>query len=284
MTASSDYARVERVIRYIAEHSDEQPSLKELAHLVNLSEFHFQRLFQRWAGVTPKSLLQCVTLGRAKALLRDSRSLLEASLAVGLSGTSRLYDLFLQLEAMTPGEYKALARGLTIRWGIHPSPFGDALFALTDRGLCRLSFVGDDAAATIEELRTDWPGARLVEAPVASRALAGELRRRLRGAPDRPLPLLLKGTPFQLKVWEALLSVPEGAVTSYQSLASAIGQPRATRAVGSAIAANPIALLIPCHRVLRATGQLGDYRWGPVRKRAVLALEQARLPRAVAAR
>lgn len=274
---SSDYNRVEQVIRYLETHATEQPGLSELARHAGLSAFHFQRLFRRWAGVTPKDFLQCLTLERAKALLADSCSLLEASAEVGLSGPSRLHDLFLRLEAMTPGEYKRAGQGLTLRWGVHGTPFGEALFAATDRGLCGLGFLEEGSrGAALAELQARWPASTLKEDAQATESIAAEVVSRMLGRPGKPLALLLKGSPFQVKVWRALLAVPEGRIASYQAIAGLAGSPDASRAVGTALAMNPIGYLIPCHRVIRATGALGDYHWGGLRKRALLGVEGAR--------
>lgn len=275
--SSTDYDRIAEAIHYIDTHVQDQPSLADVAGHLGLSEFHFQRLFHRWAGVTPKDFLRYLTLRRAKPLLVQSNSLLEASLAVGLSGSGRLHDLFASIEAMTPGEYKQGARGLTIGWGLHPTPLGLGLFAATSRGLCGLSFVeADGLAAAVEALAARWPEARLVEDPAATEAAAREVSARMQGQQPGPLSLVLKGTPFQLKVWEALLTLPEGQVTTYSGLAAAAGAPGASRAVGTAMGNNPIGYLIPCHRVIRASGALGEYRWGEIRKKALLALEGAR--------
>ena len=274
---SSDYRRVERAIQYLDGHAQEQPSLREVARHAGLSEFHFQRLFHRWAGVTPKAFLQCHTLTRAKALLGGSGSLLETSLELGLSGSGRLHDLFLNLEAMTPGEFKRRGDGLDIHWGVHATPFGEALFAVTPRGLCALSFLeGETRAEAVASLQQRWPGAQLTEASIRTEPIAAEVVARMHGTAVRPLSLVLKGSPFQIKVWEALLTIPEGGLLSYQGLAGRIGSPNACRAVGTALATNPIGYLIPCHRVIRATGALGDYRWGGTRKRALLGVEGAR--------
>lgn len=273
----SDYSRVERAIRFLAEHAVEQPSLERVAAEVGLSPFHFQRLFQRWAGVSPKRFLQVLTLAEAKRMLAESRSLLDVSHGVGLSGPSRLHDLFLGLERMTPGEFKARAAGLTIRWGVADTAFGPALFAALDRGLCGLSFLQeDDREGALSELRARWPGAHLVADEAAIRGHAEALDAHLRGVPGRPLGLVLKGTPFQLRTWEALLRVPPGQAISYRDLAALAGSPRALRAVGTAVGQNPIACLIPCHRVIQATGALGQYHWGAARKQALLAFERAR--------
>jgi len=274
--AKSDYSRVEQAIRYLAAHAAAQPDLAEVAGVVGLSEFHFQRLFQRWAGVSPKRFLQFLTLEAAKARLAESRSLLEVSHAVGLSGPSRLHDLFLSLERMTPGEFKAQAGGLTIYWGVEDTPFGPALFAALDRGLCGLAFLEDGSPeGAFEELRARWPGARLEAAPARIRGYAEALNARMRGRLDEPLAVVLKGTPFQLKTWEALLRIPSGQVLAYGDLAGLAGAPGASRAVGTALGQNPLAWLIPCHRVLQASGAVGAYHWGTPRKQAMLGFERA---------
>ena len=274
---NSDYSRVAQAIEYLEAHATDQPGLVEVAAHVGLSEFHFQRLFHRWAGVTPKDFLQCLTLTRAKALLLDSRSLLETSLELGLSGPSRLHDLFLNVEAMTPGTFKRGGGGLTIHWGVHETPFGEALLAVTPRGLCGLSFLGDGPREdALRGLRRRWPEAELAEAPDRTGPIAREVTARMQGTIGQPLALVLKGSPFQVKLWQALLAIPEGRVTSYQGLAGLIQSPGASRAVGTALSMNPIGYLIPCHRVIRATGAIGEYRWGSVRKQALLAMEGAR--------
>jgi AraC family transcriptional regulator of adaptative response/methylated-DNA-[protein]-cysteine methyltransferase len=274
---TSDYSRVERAIRYLEAQAQNQPRLAEIAGHVGLSEFHFQRLFRRWTGVSPKDFLQCLTLNRAKRLLADSRSTLATSLELGLSGNSRLHDLFLSLEAMTPGEFQRGGEGLTIRWGVHATPFGEALFALAPRGLCGLSFLAESARAqAVAELRLRWPATDLVEDSLRTEPIAREVVGRMQGTLSQPLALVLKGSPFQIKVWSGLLAIPEGQVESYQDLARRIGSPQASRAVGTALAGNPIGYLIPCHRVIRATGAIGDYHWGPLRKQALLGVEAAR--------
>lgn len=272
-----DYARMEQAIHFLASHLEEQPGLGEVARHLGLSEHHFHRLFRRWVGVTPKDFVQQLTLVRARKLLARDATVLEASLAVGLSGGGRLHDLFTGLEAMTPGEFKRGAEGLPLCWGLHGTPLGMALIAVTDRGVCGFSFVepGSEAEA-IANLHARWPGATLIERPAATRSVADEVSRRMRGDFGQPLSLVLKGTPFQLKVWEALLSIPEGQVMTYQGLAGAAGAPTASRAVGTAMGANPVGYLIPCHRVIRSTGAIGEYRWGASRKQLLLALEAAR--------
>ncbi len=273
----SDYTRIEHAIRLLQSRAREQPSLAELAAAAGLSEFHFQRLFQRWAGISPKRFLQVLTLAEAKRMLAESRSLLDTSFEVGLSSPSRLHDLFLTLECMTPGEYKARAAGLTIRWGVEETPFGPALFAALDRGLCGLSFLTeDDPETAFAQLRERWPEATLEAAPAAVRPLAEAFATRMAGRTDQPLSLVLKGTPFQLRTWEALLRIPPGHALAYADVAKLAGSPGASRAVGSAVGANPIAGLIPCHRVIQGTGALGDYRWGAPRKAALLAVERGR--------
>jgi AraC family transcriptional regulator of adaptative response/methylated-DNA-[protein]-cysteine methyltransferase len=254
-----------------------QPSLAEVAAQAGVSEFHFQRMFQKWAGISPKRFLQYLTLKEAKGLLMDSRSLLDASQELGLSSPSRLHDLFLSLECMTPGQFKERARGLRLAWAVAPTPFGPALLAALDGRLCALSFLEDgEAGPALAELRERWPLADAHHDPDALRPLAEALQERFQGGSSRPLALTLQGTPFQLKVWEALLAIPEGRVLSYGDLAKAVGEPGAGRAVGAAVGRNPIALLIPCHRVIQASGALGGYHWGMDRKRVILALERAR--------
>lgn len=232
---------------------------------------------KRWAGVSPKRFLQFLTLEEAKRMLAESKSVLEASLGVGLSGPSRLHDLFLSLERMTPGEYKARAHGLTIHWGVEDTPFGPALFAAMDRGLCGLSFLLEDGPeGAWKTLRERWPDARLEASPALVRTYAQALSARVEGKTDQPLSLVLKGTPFQLKTWEALLRIPTGKVLAYGDLADLTGASGASRAVGGAIGRNPIAYLIPCHRVIQSTGAFGAYHWGAPRKKAMLALERVR--------
>ena len=271
----TDFDRIEQAILYLDEHSREQPSLADVASFVGLSESHFQRLFTRWAGISPKRFLQFQTVAHARALLDESRSLLDATYEAGLSSAGRLHDLFVTIDAVTPGEYKRGGDGLLIEWGAHETPFGECVIGTTPRGVCGLNFATDDGVeGAVASLARTWEGARLVERPAATRPLA----ERIFGGgqpPRQPLAVLVKGTNFQLKVWEALLRIPVGAVTTYESLASAAGVPRAVRAVGSAIGANPVSYLIPCHRVIRKTGAFGNYGGGIARKRAMLAWEWA---------
>lgn len=265
------YQRIEKVIGYIETHGEEQPRLSVLAKVAGLSVSRFHRLFRRWAGTTPKAFLKFVTAGRAKELLRESADVLGASLELGLSGPGRLHDLFVTLEAVTPGEFKSGGRGLEVRWGFHESPFGTAFVATTPRGICHLGFVDGDRKAALTSLRKRWPRALMKEDRAGTRAvLAKAFRGRGR------VPVSLAGTPFQTKVWEALLRIPPGRAASYAQVAAAVGSPKATRAVGTAVGDNPVAFLIPCHRVLRSTGALGGYRWGTGRKRAILAWEASK--------
>ncbi|WAF78777.1 methylated-DNA--[protein]-cysteine S-methyltransferase [Aeromonas dhakensis] len=272
----SDYARIADAIRFIASQVARQPTLDEIAAHVHLSPFHFQRLFSRWAGVTPKRYLQVLTLERAKALLQESRPLLEVADTLGLSSGSRLYDHFVQLEAVTPGEYKQRGAGLVIDHGVHDTPFGQAFVALTPRGVCNFSFLDDQAPQTpLAALAHNWPEAELREAPSRTRGIIHTMFNDSK-TPDRPISLHVSGTNFQISVWRALLQIPPAKVVSYAQVASAVGNPKAARAVGLAVGANPVALMIPCHRVIQQNGKLGGYHWGETRKQAIHAWEAAR--------
>jgi AraC family transcriptional regulator of adaptative response/methylated-DNA-[protein]-cysteine methyltransferase len=273
MENSGDYARVERAITYLADHWQEQPSLDDVAAHVGRSTFHFQRLFQRWVGVSPKRFLQFVTLEHAKQRLRESATVLEAAFDVGLSGPSRLHDLFVGLEAVTPGQFRSAGKELRIEWGVHDSPFGRCFIAATSRGICALRFqqTGDDLVAM---LRGDWQAA-VLHRDQKSTALWIQRAFAPHADGDR-LSLFVNGTPFQVQVWRALLAIPAGCLTTYQGIARAIGRPAASRAVGNAVGSNPIAWLIPCHRVIRGAGTLGGYRWGVTRKQAMLGWEACR--------
>jgi AraC family transcriptional regulator of adaptative response/methylated-DNA-[protein]-cysteine methyltransferase len=274
---NDDYRRIAKAIRYLEDHAIDQPGLEEVAEQVHLSPYHFQRLFTRWAGVSPKRFLQFLTLAHAKRLLEGSTQL-DTAYRSGLSSPSRLHDLFVAVDAVTPGQYKGLGSGLEIAYGLHPSPFGQCLAAVTERGLCGLSFVEEAGPeAAIRDLHRRWPKARLVK---NQERTAGMIRRVFGSAAQgnrTPIPLLLRGTNFQIKVWEALLRIPPGSVISYHRLAEAVGNPAASRAVGSAVGANPVAYLIPCHRVILSTGAFGNYRYGAIRKKAILGWEQAQL-------
>ncbi|MFM5471956.1 bifunctional transcriptional activator/DNA repair enzyme AdaA [Aeromonas veronii] len=272
----SDYARIADAIRFIASQVERQPTLDEIAAHVHLSPFHFQRLFSRWAGVTPKRYLQVLTLERAKALLQESRPLLEVADTLGLSSGSRLYDHFVQLEAVTPGEYKQRGAGLVIDHGVHDTPFGQAFVALTQRGVCNFSFLDEKAPEVpLAALAHNWPEAELREAPSRTQNVINTMFDGSK-APDRPISLHVSGTNFQISVWRALLQIPPAKVVSYAQVASAVGNPKAARAVGLAVGANPVALMIPCHRVIQQNGKLGGYHWGETRKQAIHAWEAAR--------
>ncbi len=271
--SETDYQRVAAAIHYLRENTSQQPALEQVAKQVGLSPYHFQRLFKRFAGVSPKRFLQHLTADHAKQLLRQSASVLETSFAVGLSSPGRLHDLLISVEAVTPGEFKTGGAELRIAYGVHPTPFGDCLLALTERGICRLEFIdAGEVDAALQRLQKAWPRAELIENRAAIAATLAQIFKPS-GKRDAPLPLLLCGTNFQLKVWQALLQIPAGAITSYGALAAQLGHPGASRAVGSAIGQNPIGYLIPCHRVLRGNGEVGGYRWGVERKLAILGRE-----------
>lgn len=277
MNTSTHYDQVAEAIGFLAAHVEEQPSLERVASSVGLSGPHFQRMFSEYTGVSPKQFLQHLTLRRAKDLLRDGASVLEGAHAVGLSGPARLHDHFVVLEAMTPGEFKDGGEGLSMRFGVHATPFGTIGIALTDRGICALEFLEGAPEAFASALRDRWPSARIVRNDTATRAEPARLFD-LRAARSL-VHLHVNGTNFRVRVWDALLRIPAGAVRSYNDVAGAIGEPTAARAVGGAIAANPIAFLIPCHRVILGSGVIGNYRWGSPRKRALLAWEAARAAR-----
>jgi AraC family transcriptional regulator of adaptative response/methylated-DNA-[protein]-cysteine methyltransferase len=272
---AEDYRRIEQAIRFLEEHYLEQPDLSAAANCIGLSEFHFQRLFTRWVGISPKRFLQFLTKEHAKDLLRQPVDLLEASYASGLSSPGRLHDLFVACEAVTPGEYKTHGDGLTIQYGFHQTPFGECLLARTTRGVCALAFVEEGGGEqALNDLRLKWRRARLEENPAATAALVAQIFR----PPDArtgTMNLLLNGTNFQIKVWEALLRIPSGAVVSYEDVAMSIGMPGAARAVSNAVASNPVAVLIPCHRVIRKDGDFGGYHYGTARKKALLGWEMA---------
>ncbi|MCC0030737.1 MAG: methylated-DNA--[protein]-cysteine S-methyltransferase [Brucellaceae bacterium] len=269
-----DYEIVRRVIETISLDYRDQPSLDRLAASAGLTPTALQKLFTRWAGLSPKAFLQAVTLDHARRLLDEGMPLLETSLEVGMSGPGRLHDLFVTHEAMSPGDYKTRGAGLTIRYGYHISPFGIALVMVTDRGLCGLAFADPGGeAASLADMRSRWPNATYVEdiaatAPYAARVFdPGHWRR------DEPLRVVMIGTDFQLRVWKALLNIPMGRATTYSSLACEIGAPKASRAVGAAVGANPLSFVVPCHRAVGKSGALTGYHWGLTRKRAILGWE-----------
>jgi AraC family transcriptional regulator of adaptative response/methylated-DNA-[protein]-cysteine methyltransferase len=273
----SDYERIAKAISYVAQRAKEQPCLEDIAAHVNLSPYHFQRIFCRWAGTTPKRFLQVLTIESGKALLDESHSLLEVTDELGLSSSSRLHDYFVHLEAVTPGEYKNKGKDLLIEYGVHESPFGPLFIAMTKRGVCRAAFLeAENIDALLSELESCWPHASIAKNNTASKALV-EAMFGIIPLPERPLSLHIAGTNFQLAVWRALLRIPAGALVSYGQLATAIGQPQSSRAVGNAIAANPVAFLVPCHRVIQQTGALGGYRWGQTRKQMIQLWERAQV-------
>ena len=271
------YARVRQAIETIA-RSDQAPSLEALAQAAGQSPFHFQRSFVQLAGISPKELSQALSLERAKRALQQAAPVLSASLEAGLSGPSRLHDLFLSLQGLTPGEFKAAGAGLAVQWTCFDSLLGPVFLAATQRGVLRMAFLQDQAAEqALATAQAELPAARWTRDDADLRDTAAEIQRRLCGAaPQRRLGLLMSGSPLRLQVWRALLQVPEGRILSYTQLAQAAGTPRAVRAVASCVAANPIAYLVPCHRVIRANAQFGEYRWGAQTKRALLGMELAR--------
>ncbi len=274
---SEDYSRIEKAILFLDANFHRQPPLGEVARSINLSEYHFQRLFKRWAGITPKRFLQFLTIEHSKKLLEQSKSLLDATYAAGLSSPGRLHDLFVNVEAVTPGEFKTKGAGLEIAYGFHPSPFGECLLAITGRGICGLSFVlRDDRKRVLRDLKRKWRGAVWAEKPEVTQLFFNQIFPSTNHHGNGTLNLVLKGTNFQIKVWEALLRIPPGSRVTYEDLAVRVGKPGAARAVGNAVGQNPIAFIIPCHRVLRKVGAIGNYRGGAARKKVMLAWEAAR--------
>ncbi len=270
------YDTIGDAIRYLVDNYQDQPSLDDLAARAGLSAPHFQKLFRRWAGISPKRFAQYLTLDHARQLLAENHSVLDTAYEVGLSGPSRLHDLFVACEAATPGTVKAKGAGLTLTWGVHASPFGEALVAASKNGLSWLGFVETSVEDTYEGFRHDWPAATLVRDDAATADTAMRAFAFWTGVGEgQPLRLDLHGTNFQIKVWEALLKIPPGTVVAYADVARAIGQPTALRAVGRAVGANPISLVIPCHRVIQSSGVIHNYRWGTTRKRLMLGSEAA---------
>lgn len=273
----NDYARIEKAMAYMVAHAAEQPNLETVAAHVHLSAFHFQRLFCRYAGVSPKRFLQALTLERSKQLIQASTSLLDIAHTLGLSGGSRLYDHFVQLEAVTPGEYKRQGEGVEIAYAVHETPLGSLFVAVTPRGICRMGFVdATNSDELLVRLGKEWPRSTLCHSPDATRFAV----ERLFTQPEEgaaALSLHVTGTNFQIAVWRALLTIPEGQLASYSHIAQALGTPKSSRAVGNAVGANPIALWIPCHRVIQQSGALGGYRWGVEKKQMVQAWELAKV-------
>lgn len=273
--AFDDYARVRRAITYLSDHWRAQPPLGEVAAEVGLSEAHFQKLFKRWAGLSPKEFVQALTLDHARHLLRDHASVLDATYEVGLSGPGRLHDLFVTYEAMSPGEYKNRGEGLEIAYGFHPSPFGEALVMATARGLAGLAFCDgpEQRAAVLADMTRRWPDARYVAAATRTAPYAARIFDAARWQSDQPLRVVMIGTDFEVRVWQALLKIPIGRATTYGDIAAHIGRPTAARAVGAAVGKNPISFVIPCHRVLGKSGALTGYHWGLTRKQAIIGWE-----------
>lgn len=273
------YQQIAQAIEHLTANFREQPSLSELAEKANLSEFHFQRLFTEWAGVSPKKFSQYLTIEHAKQQLRQGVSLAEAAYAAGLSGTGRLHDLFVSIEGVTPGQFRQAGQGLLFHYGVFSSPFGQYVLGSIDGKIALLHFLTDDDQPE-QIVRAAWPDVSVQHDPASLQFLADQVfpvnRSMVTGQASPKLPVLLRGSAFQLKVWEALLKIPEGQMTSYDQIAEAIGQPTASRAVGTAIGSNPVGYLIPCHRVIKKTGLFGGYRWGAERKQAMLGWEAAR--------
>jgi AraC family transcriptional regulator, regulatory protein of adaptative response / methylated-DNA-[protein]-cysteine methyltransferase len=276
-----DYALVRRAIIFLTETWAEHPDLERLAQHLGLSPAHAQKLFKRWCGLSPKEFVQAITVDHARALLSQSASVLEAAHEVGLSGGGRLHDLFVDHEAMTPGDYKRRGEGLHIAYGFHASPFGEAVLLATDRGVAGLAFVDEDAGQTRAEALADmtrrWPGAAFTEAPARTEPHFTRIFDPARWTPEQPVRLVLIGTDFEVRVWEALLRIPMGRAVRYADIANHLGKPTASRAVGSAVGRNPISFVVPCHRVLRGDGNLGGYHWGLTRKRALIGWETGRV-------
>lgn len=279
--SSRDYLLVAKAIEFLSRHVDQQPSLDEIAANVHLSKFHFQRLFKRWAGITPTQFLHYLTVEHAKEQLSKAESVFNTSLEVGLSGAGRLHDLFVNIEAMTPGEYKQQGKGLAIDYGFHETLFGTCLLAATERGICALRFLDEAEAqhdrtqSALAELREEWPAAKFQENLERTGGLVEQVFNRVNRNASQPLPLLIKGTNFQINVWKALLAIPSGSLVTYQDVAAYIDKPKAVRAVASAVARNPIGYIVPCHRVISKAGTIHKYRWGETRKKAIVGWENA---------
>lgn len=273
-TSARLYRQIAKAIDFIVQERLEQPELEDIAAYVGMSPHHLQRTFSDWAGISPKKFLKALTLNDAKAQLRGSANVLDTAFDAGLSGPGRLHDLFVSIDAVTPGEFKSRGDGMTLRYGFHPSPFGECLIVASDRGLTGLSFVTSSRMAALNEQQRGWENASWTEDARGTEEYAA-IAFAASGAAERPA-LLLRGSPFRVKVWEGLLRIPEGAVMSYGDLANRIERPGAARAVSRAVADNLIGYVIPCHRVIRDSGALTGYRWDPVRKSAILGLEAAR--------
>ena len=272
--ACSDYSHVRTALSFITDNWREQPSLEDIADQSGLSPSHMQRVFTRWAGLSPKAFLQAITIDNARQLLRDSASILDTSYEVGLSGPSRLHDLFVTHEGMSPGIYKAKGAGLEIQYGFHPSPFGNALVMTTGRGLAGLAFADEgEEVSALDDMRSRWPEATYINDQAATAPFASRVFSPGQWHPDTPLKVVFIGTDFQIRVWETLLRIPLGKLSTYSDIAAHLGKPDASRAVGTAVGRNPISFVVPCHRVLGKSGGLCGYHWGLTRKRAILGWE-----------
>jgi AraC family transcriptional regulator of adaptative response/methylated-DNA-[protein]-cysteine methyltransferase len=275
---SINYQRIEQAILYLEQNFQRQPELDEVAEKVHLSPFHFQRIFTEWAGISPKRFLQFLTVGYLKEKLEKSRNLVEAAEDAGLSSQSRVYDLFTTLEAVTPHEYKQHGAGIRVEYGLHETPFGISLLGVTERGICWLSFIttDEDPRREIELMKAHWHNSTFHQHQSLTKAFVEKIFYRTKNDGVEKLHVFVKGTNFQVKVWEALLKIPAGEVTTYQSIGLSIRSPKAMQAVGSAVGSNHIAYLIPCHRVIRKDGQLGEYRWTSARKKSMIGWEMAK--------
>ena len=272
-----DFERIEKAILFVERNFQNQPELEDIARYIGVSEYHFQRLFKRWVGISPKRFLQFITKEHAKQLLQKSENLLDVAFRTGLSGSGRLHDLFISCEAMTPGEYRDRGAGLHIEYAYHNTPFGECLIAITPHGICGFYFIHQSNRTHFYDiLKNTWQEADLINNPDATHSVVTAIFSPAEWNENNPFRLFVRGTNFQIKVWEALLRIPEGMVLSYEDIATRIGHPKAVRAVGSAVARNPVSYLIPCHRVIRKLGEYGNYQGGPARKKALLAWEAAR--------
>lgn len=273
-TAARDYERVRQNLEFLRENWRDQPSLEELAERNAMSAAHLQRLFMRWAGLSPKAFVQALTIDHARRLLRDSASILDTAYEVRLSGPGRLHDLFVSLEAMSPGTYKAKGRGLVIRYGFHDCPFGKVLVMMTDHGICGLAFADPgQESAVFQDMKGRWPDATYVEDQAASTAAVSRIFDPREWKADHPLRIVFIGTDFETRVWQTLLRIPLGRATTYSDIAAHLGNGKASRAVGTAVGKNPISFVVPCHRVLGKSGSLCGYHWGLTRKQAILGWE-----------
>jgi len=275
---SENFERIKNAIEFLETNYKDQPDLNEIAASANLSKFHFHRLFKDWAGVTPLQFLHFLTIEYAKEQLRKPRSVFDTSLQAGLSSASRLHDLFITFEAVTPGDYKRKGENLMIQYGFHPTPFGECLLAFTDRGICALRFLyPSNHKQLLEELKVEWPLAELLEKPQETSIYVQQIFAEINDNKEKRFHLYLKGTNFQIQVWRALLTLQPGEIVAYQDVAEQINRVKAGRAVGNAIAKNPVGYLIPCHRVIRKTGQVYGYRWSSARKKAILGWEASKM-------